>query len=306
GALILVMGIALFLSYSFGHVGPIGRAAAAILGSVALLAGGVWAESRSRFRVFARGLIGAGWAGLYATAYAIYAIPATKIIGNPIAGSIILFAVACGMIAHSLRYRAEAITAVTYFAAFGALAISPLTPFAVLSLIPLAASLLYLAHRFQWFRMAVLGVIATYLTCVSRGDSHAPLAESQTLMLAFWLLFETFDLMRMRRRLMGGGMEWTSGLNALGFIGISYHAWAAHAPEKLWLASACGAALYLASTVARFVVRPPSTFESDLPLRERLRAGSFEGSALLSAILAGLAIFGRSQGMRSEERRVGK
>src|SRR6185503_6818879 len=49
GALILVMGIALFLSYSFGHVGPIGRAAAAILGSVALLAGGVWAESRSRF-----------------------------------------------------------------------------------------------------------------------------------------------------------------------------------------------------------------------------------------------------------------
>ena len=297
GALLLVIGIALFVSYSFGHVGPLGRALGAIAVSVALLVTGVRTESRPHFAVFARGLIGAGWAAMYATAYAIYAVPATRIISNPFAGSIILFAVACGMIAHSLRYRAQALTAVTYFAAFAALAITPETPFAVLSMIPLAASLLYLAWRFEWLSMALSGIAATYLTCISRGDAHASLAASQALMIAYWVLFEAFDLMRMRRRLVAGGVEWIFPANARGFLGLSYHAWSNHAPEQLWLASACGAGLYLASAVVRFAMRPPSSFENSEPFADRLRAGSFEGSALISAILAGLAIFGRVHGV---------
>ena len=36
------------------------------------------------FRLFSRGLIGAGWAALYATAYAIYALPAAQIIEQPV------------------------------------------------------------------------------------------------------------------------------------------------------------------------------------------------------------------------------
>ena len=297
GAVLLVIGIALFLGYSFGHIGAAGRAVSAIAASAALLAAGVRTESRPRFAVFARGLIGAGWAALYATAYAIYAVPATQVIASPFVGSVLLFAVACGMIAHSLRYRAQAVTAVTYFAAFAALAVNPATPFAVLSLIPLAASLLYLAWRFNWLSMALAGTAATYLTCISRGDAHAALAASQALMLAYWLLFEAFDLMRMKRRLAGGGVEWIFPANAVGFLGLSCHAWATHAPEHLWLASACGAALYLASAAARFVVRPPSSFANGELLEDRVIAGSMEGSALIAAVLAGLAIFGHGTEM---------
>jgi Integrase core domain len=39
----------------------------------------------------------------------------------------------------------------------------------------LAAPLLHLAHRFEWHRMAVFGLFATYATCASRHDAGAPL-----------------------------------------------------------------------------------------------------------------------------------
>src|SRR4051794_9176059 len=86
GALVLVVGIALFLGYSFANMAPAGRAATALATSFAILAGGIWTERAAKYRVFARGLIGAGWAGLYATAYAMYALPAAKVIDSPLAG----------------------------------------------------------------------------------------------------------------------------------------------------------------------------------------------------------------------------
>ena len=299
GAVVLVVGIALFLGYSFGHVGPVGRATTSILLSVGLLAGGVRAEARPRFKVFGRGLIGAGWAAMYATAYAIYAVPATRIIGNPVLGSVVLLAVACGMIAHSLRYRVQAVTGITYFAAFAALAITPATPLALLSLIPLAASVLYLAWRFDWYGMALFGAVATYLTCVSKGDAGAPLASSQGLLLAYWLLFEGFDWLRMKGRKVAGGVEWVGAANAAGFLGVSYLAWQTHAPGELWLASAYGAGLYVTSAAVRLWLRPMASFGESEELPDRLRTGSFEGSALVAAVLAGMAVFGRVQGVWS-------
>ena len=160
GAVVLVIGIALFLGFSFGRISPAGRAALAIVVSTGILGAGVWVERRDRYRFFARGLIGAGWAALYATAYAIYAIPAAQIVSNPFAGSVILLAVGAGMVAHSLKYRSQAVTAVAYFSAFAALAVTPSSPFAVISLIPLAASVLYLAVKFEWYSMALFGMVS--------------------------------------------------------------------------------------------------------------------------------------------------
>lgn len=297
GAVVLVIGIALFLGYSFGHVGPMGRATGSIVLSLALLATGVRLETQPKFTVFSRGLIGAGWAAMYATAYAIYAVPATRIVENPFVGSLVLLGVACGMIAHSLRYRVQAITGITYFAAFAALAITPETPFAVLSLVPMAASILYLAYRFDWYGMAVFGTAATYLTCMSKADAHAELLESQALLLTYWVLFEAFDWLRMRRRVAAGGVEWIGPLNALGFLAMSYGAWAAHAPGELWLAASYGAALYLGSAVVRYVVRRPDSIDGGLV--ERLNAGSFEGATLIAAVLEGMSIFGQVQGVWS-------
>jgi hypothetical protein len=297
GALVLVIGIALFLGFSFTRITPAGRASMALAVSLSILIGGVWTERRERYRVFARGLIGAGWAALYATAYAIYAIPAARIIDNAFAGSLLLLAVGAGMILHSLRYRAQAVTGVAYFSAFAALAVTPSSPFAVVSLIPLAASILYLAAKFDWYPMALFGLIATYATCISRGSSGAPLAEVQALFLAYWILFDLFDLLRVKRRIVKGGVEWIYYGNLLGFAGLSWLAWSTHDPSRLWFASACGSALFAADAIVRAILRPPSSFGSTDAAGERLEAGSFEVSALVSAVLAGASLVANVSGV---------
>ena len=110
----------------------------------------------------------------------------------------LLLGVSVGMIVHSLKYKSQTVSGLAYFIAFATLALGENTPFAVLALIPLAGSMLVIAHRFDWTRMAVFGVVATYATCASRPDAGAPLGSTQALFAAYWLLFEAFDLLRVR------------------------------------------------------------------------------------------------------------
>ncbi len=105
GALVLVIGIALFLSYSLAHMGAVGRAFTGLGVSAAMLAGGLWRERKEEYRMFARGVIAAGWASLYFTSYAMHALPATRVIESPGFGLAFMLAVAAAMVLHSLRYR---------------------------------------------------------------------------------------------------------------------------------------------------------------------------------------------------------
>ncbi|MBK5295044.1 MAG: DUF2339 domain-containing protein, partial [Acidobacteriia bacterium] len=294
GALVLVIGIGLFLSYSFAHMTPAGRTLLALTVSAVLLLAGVFVERREKYRIFARGLIAAGWAGLYASAYAMYALEAARIIDNAFLGSLLLLVVAGGMIGHSLAYRVQGVTGLAYFTAFAALAATPATPFAVVALIPLAASLLYLAYRFEWYSMAVFGALATYATCISRGSSDAPLLLTESLFAAYWLLFEAFDILRAHRRARSSGVAWIFPLNTSGFLGLSYAAWSTKSPGDEWQMAAIGSALYLASALVRArLVKPAASETPD----ERLPAGGFEAPLTIAAALAGLAIAGRVEGL---------
>jgi uncharacterized membrane protein len=301
GALILVVGIALFLAYSFGHLTAAGRAAIALTISSGLLVGGVFLEQRGRYKMFSRGLTGAGWAALYATAYAIYALPEARIIDDPFIGSLGMLLVAAAMIAHSLYYRSQATTAVAFFTAFAALAATPNSQFAVISLIPLAGAVLYLASRFEWYWLPLFGLGATYLTCISRGQSDASLASTQSLFLLYWILFEGFDLIRTKRGMVAGGLHLISPLNTLGFLGLSYLSWSNHNPEHMWIAAAYASALFFADTMARAYLCPvahyPLAHKKDLT--DRLKAGSFEAPLVISSALAALAIVGRVPGIWS-------
>ena len=63
GALVLVIGIALFLSYSLAHMGCFWpRIHRARRQRRDALAGGLWRERKEEYRMFARGVIAAGWA----------------------------------------------------------------------------------------------------------------------------------------------------------------------------------------------------------------------------------------------------
>jgi hypothetical protein len=296
GVLVLVIGIALFLGYSFTKMGPGGRVAIGLGVSLTMLAGGFLLEKKPRYKIFARGLLGGGWAALYFTTYAMQAVDAAKVIDNPWFGGVLLLAVASGMILQSLRYGSQTVTGLAYFVAFATLspAVTPaaVTAFSVIALAPLAASLLYVAYRFQWSQMALFGLFATYGVCGSRGDSGAPLWSVQLLFSTYWLLFEGFDLMRASRR--SAYSPWESAIlpcNALGFIGLSYMKWSAAAPQQLHaLAGAIGLA-YLVSTILRALLRPPSSFDPETKTLERALSGGYEGPISLAAALTVAAIF---------------
>ena len=229
-----------------------------------MLAAGVVFERREHYRTFSYGLIGGGWAALYTTVYAMYAIPAAKVLDSALAATVLLLAVAAGMIAHSLKYRSQTVTGLAYFLAFVTLAIAEVTTFSVLMLIPLAASLLYIAYRNDWSHIAILGLVATYLTCGLHKDTGSPLWQTQALFLVYWLIFEGFDLIRADRRLLP--------LNALGFLALSAGKWEHAAPNDIWQLAAGAAALYLGSTIVR------------------ARAGRWRPAVLFNAALATTAI----------------
>lgn len=303
GVFVLVIGIALFLGYSFTRVGPPGRVAVSLGVSFALLGGGIVLERRARYSIFGRGLLGGGWAALYFTTYAMHAVSAAKVIDSPVAGSLLLLAVAVGMIVNSLKYRSQTVTGLAYFLAFVTLTpvITPAASLSVIALVPLAASLLYISIRFEWSQMAVLGLIATYGTCASRGDSGASVFTAQTVFTTYWLLFETFDLFRARRR--SAHTLWEQAifpLNAAGFLFLSYAKWSASAPESLYALSAAVAVAYLTSAVLRMFLRPPSSFPAETNPLERGLSGGYEGAITLAAALTLASIFQRFQGTQAE------
>jgi uncharacterized membrane protein len=283
GALILVIGVALFLSYSFAHMGPAGIASTAAVFSAATLLGGATLERRKPYQVFSRGLIAAGWAGIYFTAYAIYALPAAKVIDRPLVGMGLMVLVAAGMVLHSFRYRTQSLTSLAFGCVFGALALSDQNTFVALALIPLAASMLFLARRFHWYGMSLFSAAATYATFLARPSTNTPLGQIQILLLVFWVMFEVFDLMRVH----AGEKEWPApgalfGLNALAGLGASAALWYRLAPDSMWQFCAAAALLYLASTWVRFGMEGDTLYEYSL---------------MISALFAGLAIFAGVPGL---------
>ena len=296
GVLLLVIGIALLLGYEFARVGPGGRVATGLGVSLAMLLGGVLIERHPLYTIFGRGLIGGGWAALYFTTYAMHAVKAAKVIDNPYLATALLMAVASGMIVHSLRYRSQAVSGLAYFIAFATLTLSESTPFSVLALIPLAASVLVLAFRFDWFKMAVFGLFATYATCATRPDIGAPLASTQALFASYWLLFEIFDILRLRRRT--GPLTAESlilPLNAVGLLTLSAVKWHRSAPAHVYLLLAGCAGLYLASALVRVLLGHRSHGgESTI---DRMVSGEYEGPITVSAALAALSIFLRAPGV---------
>lgn len=265
GVLLLVIGIALAMGYSFAHIGPLGRVLISLAVSFAMLAAGAVMEPRPRYRIFARGLLGGGWAALYTTVYAMHAIPEARVVESPVTGALLLIAVAAGMILHSLRYRSETVTGLAYFIAFATLSITQVNALAVAALAPLAGSLLYLAHRFGWRRMALFSLIATYGTCILRGDTGAPLWQAESVFAILWLLFEIFDVLNPE--------AWLLPLNAAGFLGLSLLKWHTAAPRDAWMLPAASACAYFVSALAR------------------ARSGKWHGAATLAAALAAVAVF---------------
>ncbi|OGA42561.1 MAG: hypothetical protein A3G24_25130 [Betaproteobacteria bacterium RIFCSPLOWO2_12_FULL_62_13] len=293
GVFVLVIGLALFLGYSFRYLGPAGRVAIGFVLSAAILLGGVILERRARYVIFGRGLIGGGWAALYFTTYAMHGLEASRVVVDPMLAMILLGAAAAGMIIHSLRYRSEIVTGLAYLSGFVAIAISPVSSFSVIASVPLAGSLLFVAQRFSWTNMVVAGVIGTYGTYAVKYGTIAQtstllsdFASGQLVLAIYWLMFEGCDLMDMLRRREAPGLARAIfPLNVCGFVGISLLYWPSFAQETLYLFFMATGAAYLASTMIRAKVRPPSSFPEGSDTVQRMIGGGYEVAITLTVVL---------------------
>jgi uncharacterized membrane protein len=243
GVVVTIFGLGYLLQHAFTQMGPGGRVAVSLLVSVAMLIAGTLFEPREKYRIFCYGLIGGGWAGLYTTVYAMYALPAAKVLDSAVLATVLWLSVAAGMIFHSLKYRSQTVTAIAYFLAFTTLAASDVTTVSVIALIPLAASLLFVAWKYRWPLFARYALIATYITCGLHKDTGAPLWETQGLFLIYWLLYEVYDLLH--------ADPWLLPMNAIGFLLLSAGKWSHAAPNDMWQLAAGASALYLCSTLIR-------------------------------------------------------
>lgn len=305
GVVVLVIGLALFLGYSLKYFGPAGRVAIGLAASLALLFAGMLLERSTAYTLYARSLIGGGWAALYFTTYAMHGLEAARIITDPTLGIILLSVVAAGMIVHSLRYRSEAVTGMAYFVAFFTLAISPVSGFSVFALAPLAASLLVVAYRFSWAAMTVGGLIATYgiyFLFSGIGFPAAPFKgdfnNGQAVLAIYWLLFEIFDLLDIRKHPHEDSVARAIlPLNAGGFVGVSLLHWMAAGRTDLHVLFAAAALAYLVSALLRARIQAPSSFPENFSAAERMSAGSYEGAVTVAAALAAFAIYVRFSGL---------
>lgn len=301
GVLVFVIGVALLLGYSMANVGPAGRVVIGFAMSAALLLTGIALERRQMFRAYAYGLVAGGWAGVYFTTFAMRAVDAARVIDSDLLGTLLLALVAVGMIAHSLRYRSQTVTALAYVVAYATLALTPVSWFGLFAALPLALSVLVVAHRLQWTPLSVLGIAASYLLFGIRsvGFQDAALApavvSSFLLLAAFWVTFEGADILAALARSKRPASAATFGINAAGFTYTTLLIVPVSDP-KLWAYLAAASVAYLASAIVRRRL-----------VREGARAedatappfGTFHGALAMAAGLMALSL-----GLRLRDERL--
>lgn len=199
GVLVLVIGISLLLGYTLTVMGPVGKVAIGLGVSVLMIAAGVVVERQEKYAVFGRGLIAGGWATLYFTIYAMYALPAAKVIDSPYLAGVAMLLVSCGMIGHSLRYRSQNLTLLAFATAYLALQLAPVSALSIGASIPLTIALLVISRALEWGNIPIAGMLLTYLTFAFRYDSKelSPLMGAASLY-TYWICFETYDLLKLR------------------------------------------------------------------------------------------------------------
>ncbi len=312
GVLVLVIGLALTLGYSFTSTGPMGRVAIGLATSVGLLVAGRVFERKEAYRLYGSGLIGGGWAALYFTTYAMHGLEAARVIASPVVGFALLLAVALAMILSSLRYRSEVVTGLAFIVGFATLAVSPDSSFGILASVPLAAGLLVVAHRFAWVRLAFVGVLVAYGVYMfapgeapDTGSRLGDFFAGQTVLVLYWLLFEAFDLLRPVHRAPAADTSSSrSGrltlsdaifpLNATAFLGVSVLQWLSVDAQMLDLFLPLAALAFLGSALMRARLRPLVGDDNLDPVPSMLVG--YGGAAVLAAALGVLSIFSRFSG----------
>ena len=216
GVILMVLGIALYIAFLWDKIPAIGKVSLGYLSGGGMLGLGVWLEKRERYRVFARGLIGGGWALVFFTTYAMHHVAAAQVIQSQTVDLVLMLLVAGAMVAHTLRYRSQVVTGMAFLLGFTTVTLSHDTVYSLSAGAVLALGLVVLVVRMRWFELEVFGVLASYLNhylwlrpiVEKMGEQRHPFAEFYP---SVALLKDTFKCVTIDPRGFGGSETDTAG-----------------------------------------------------------------------------------------------
>jgi uncharacterized membrane protein len=210
GIIILVLGIAFFLAYQLKTLGPAGKVLVGFVTAGVMLGAGIWFDRGERYRILARAGIGGGWALLFFTTYAMYHVPAAQVLSSQASDLVLTLLVAAAMVVHTLRYRSQVVTGLAFLLAFLTVTISHSNVYSLTAGAVLAAGLVAVVGRMQWFELEVFGIVASYLNHYlwlrpiiepmhGRRHPFPEFAASAAILVLYWLIFRLSYVLRQPR-----------------------------------------------------------------------------------------------------------
>jgi hypothetical protein len=229
---------------------------------LSILGAGIFLERKEPYRVFARAAIGGGWALTFFVTFALYHLPSMRVVPSQGLDLVLMMLVAAAMVAHSLRYKSQAITSLAFLLAFVTVGISEVTLFSLVAGAVLAAGLIYVSFRERWFELAIFGLVGVYLNHflwlhrllpngAVPGHPFAYFIPSAALLLLYWLLFRLFYIFRVPETEREQFVSTSSAiLNSAGLLGLLKYQ-SAHPEWAFYGLLALGTAELVLAFVAR-------------------------------------------------------
>lgn len=162
GAISIVIGVVLFISYTFQYLGPLGKIMIGYAGSGLLIGLGLFFSKK--YKNYANGLLAVGWAILYFTTYATHYIIASQIIVDPNITVFLLFLVSAALTIFSYFYRAEEFSILAVLLGALSAIISPVTLISLIAIVILMLSAAFISISRNWGTLGFFSVIVSYLT----------------------------------------------------------------------------------------------------------------------------------------------
>lgn len=162
GAVSIIIGVVLFIGYTFQYLGPLGKIMIGYLGGLALIGLGLFFSKK--YKNYANGLLAVGWAILYFTTFATYYIPASRVIFDANLNLLLLFTVSAGLALFSYFYHSEEFSIMAIFlGAFSAI-ISDVPFISLVAIVALISYAVMVAAAKNWARLSYVAVIISYAT----------------------------------------------------------------------------------------------------------------------------------------------
>jgi uncharacterized membrane protein len=206
GIVLLVLGFALLGRMALISMGPGERVGLIYTASAAILGGGIWLETKERYRILGRAGIGGGWALLFFTTYALNHVSAMAVLDSNTVDCVLMLLVAVSMVAHTLRYKSQVVTGLAFLLAFSTVALSQDSIYALSAGVILALGIVAIGLRMQWYELEVFGIVASYANhfywlykLYPDGFSGRPFPQfwpSVIILLLYWLVFRVSYVFR--------------------------------------------------------------------------------------------------------------